>query len=273
MSPVGVGGSILIKDANTWETSLLFYLLFKKKSTLTVFVLIVVCFALKIMLHICDSTPLNEADLSNNHCILNHVNRCGQVLSNYIHFCEVHSSVARAFPGGRLAHLESQNEEENEQNLRKNNKNWSNFEEKWGKWKSYPCKIVALEVHHLLLFVYWLSAVIVDASGFENNWLKVKVRATILVMHTVTNQHVAHHASASHTAVWWSKLHLSNQHCCQVVYLCMIWLQNLGNEFALATLQTFWRECMTLKGNGGSYFSFGWFTKGHRIRTSIVKAN
>ena len=33
------------------------------------------------------------------------------------------SSVARAFPGGRLAHPESQNEEENEQNLRKYNKN------------------------------------------------------------------------------------------------------------------------------------------------------
>ena len=31
--------------------------------------------------------------------------------------------VARAFPGGRVAHLEGQNEEENEQTLRKNKKN------------------------------------------------------------------------------------------------------------------------------------------------------
>ena len=34
------------------------------------------------------------------------------------------------FPDGRLAHPESQNEEENEQNLRKNNKICPNFEEK-----------------------------------------------------------------------------------------------------------------------------------------------
>ena len=32
------------------------------------------------------------------------------------------SSVAKAFPGGRLAHLESQNEEENEKSLRKSRK-------------------------------------------------------------------------------------------------------------------------------------------------------
>ena len=32
------------------------------------------------------------------------------------------SGVARAFPGGRVAHLESQNEEENEKSLRKNKK-------------------------------------------------------------------------------------------------------------------------------------------------------
>ena len=37
------------------------------------------------------------------------------------------SSVARAFPGGRVAHPESQNEEENEKSLRKNKKKWSKF--------------------------------------------------------------------------------------------------------------------------------------------------
>ena len=34
------------------------------------------------------------------------------------------SSVARAFPGERLAHPEDQNEEENEENLRKNERNY-----------------------------------------------------------------------------------------------------------------------------------------------------
>ena len=37
-------------------------------------------------------------------------------------FC-ASSGVARAFSGGRLAHPEGQNEEENEQSLRKNKKN------------------------------------------------------------------------------------------------------------------------------------------------------
>ena len=34
-----------------------------------------------------------------------------------------YSSVARAFPGGRVAHPEGQNEEENEETLRKNTSN------------------------------------------------------------------------------------------------------------------------------------------------------
>ena len=46
------------------------------------------------------------------------------------------SGVARAFPGGRVAHSESQNEK----NLRKNNKNWSKFEGKWGKLEILPTR-------------------------------------------------------------------------------------------------------------------------------------
>ena len=41
------------------------------------------------------------------------------------------SDVARACPGGRLAHPEGKNEEENEKSLRKSKKNWSKFEEKY----------------------------------------------------------------------------------------------------------------------------------------------
>ena len=44
-----------------------------------------------------------------------------------------HSGVARAFPGGRHAHPEGQNEEENEKSLRKSKKTWSKFEEKMRK--------------------------------------------------------------------------------------------------------------------------------------------
>ena len=43
------------------------------------------------------------------------------------------SGVARAFPGGRVAHPEGQNEEENKWSMRKNKKNWLKFEEKMRK--------------------------------------------------------------------------------------------------------------------------------------------
>ena len=56
----------------------------------------------------------------------------------------VASGVARAFPGGWVAHPESQNEEENEKSLRKNKKKWSKFGEKWGKWNSCPPGTVRL---------------------------------------------------------------------------------------------------------------------------------
>ena len=48
----------------------------------------------------------------------------------------MHSGVARAFPGGRVAHPKGQNGEENKKILRKIKKNWMQFEEKWGKWNS-----------------------------------------------------------------------------------------------------------------------------------------
>ena len=41
----------------------------------------------------------------------------------------VNSGVARAFPVGRLAHPEDQNEEENEDKLRKNEKNYRKISE------------------------------------------------------------------------------------------------------------------------------------------------
>ena len=50
------------------------------------------------------------------------------------------SGVARAFPGGRLAHLENQNEEENKWSLRKNKENWSKFEEKVRKVELLPTR-------------------------------------------------------------------------------------------------------------------------------------
>ena len=42
-------------------------------------------------------------------------------------FCIVNSSgIARAFPGGRIAHPEHQNEDKSKENLRKNKKKWWN---------------------------------------------------------------------------------------------------------------------------------------------------
>ena len=54
------------------------------------------------------------------------------------------SGVARAFPGGRVAQPESQNEEENEESLRKNKRKLSKFGGKWGKWNSCPPGTVRL---------------------------------------------------------------------------------------------------------------------------------
>ena len=48
------------------------------------------------------------------------------------------SGVARAFLGGRLAHPEGQNEEDNKWSLRKIRKNWSKFEEKMRKVELLP---------------------------------------------------------------------------------------------------------------------------------------
>ena len=59
-----------------------------------------------------------------------------------IHFCEipVYSGVARAFPGGRVAHPESQNEEETEKSLRKNKKKRKKFGEKMRKVGLLPIR-------------------------------------------------------------------------------------------------------------------------------------
>ena len=48
------------------------------------------------------------------------------------------SGVARAFPGGRLAHPESQNEEENEKNLRRSKKIDQNLRKKMRKVELLP---------------------------------------------------------------------------------------------------------------------------------------
>ena len=50
----------------------------------------------------------------------------------------IRSGVARAFPGGQLAHPEGQNEEENEKSLRKSQKTWSKLEEKMRKVELLP---------------------------------------------------------------------------------------------------------------------------------------
>ena len=52
------------------------------------------------------------------------------------HFGVKHSGVARAFPGGQLAHPEGQNEEENNKSLRKNKTKLSKFGKKMRKWNS-----------------------------------------------------------------------------------------------------------------------------------------
>ena len=50
------------------------------------------------------------------------------------------SGVARAFPGGRVAHPEDQNEEENEENLRKNERNYGKMRKYWGNILILPTR-------------------------------------------------------------------------------------------------------------------------------------
>ena len=50
------------------------------------------------------------------------------------------SGVARAFPGGRVAHPEGQNKEESKKSLRKNKKKLSKFEEKMRKVELLPTR-------------------------------------------------------------------------------------------------------------------------------------
>ena len=51
-----------------------------------------------------------------------------------------HSGEARAFPGGRVAHPEGQNEEESEKKMRKIEKNWLKFEESMRKLERLPTR-------------------------------------------------------------------------------------------------------------------------------------
>ena len=54
--------------------------------------------------------------------------------------CLLGSGVARAFSGGRFAHPEGKNEEENEKKLRKIKKNRSKFEERMRKVEVLPTR-------------------------------------------------------------------------------------------------------------------------------------
>ena len=64
--------------------------------------------------------------------------------STIISWANINSGVARAFPGGRGAHPEGQNEEKNKKSLRKNKKNMIEIWGKWGKRNSRPPGIVRL---------------------------------------------------------------------------------------------------------------------------------
>ena len=50
------------------------------------------------------------------------------------------SGVARAFPGGRAAHPEDQNEEENEEKLRKNDRSYRKMRKDWGNHPILPAR-------------------------------------------------------------------------------------------------------------------------------------
>ena len=53
---------------------------------------------------------------------------------------ETHNGVARAFPGGRAAHPEDQNEEENKENLRKNERTYRKMRNNLGNVPILPTR-------------------------------------------------------------------------------------------------------------------------------------
>ena len=178
------------------------------------------------------------------------------------------SGVARAFPGGRRAHPEGQNEEESEQSLRKNKKNWSRFEEKRGKWKSCPPGTVTLPTALTLKFpnnssileFIWETIVrcfalpkkpvmFLKKKGMAKNqtylhnktwlrlpkmntfrWINVSRSVIILHVHVVTPISILSWSEIVHCLKLLVRRSFNYEFLC-MVYSCIIYINNLLVEF------------------------------------------
>ena len=137
------------------------------------------------------------------------------------------SGVARAFPGGRVAHPEGQNEEENKKSVRKNKKNWSKFEERMRKVELLPTRdceagygpdvnITELSRAHppVQTLLGYLTTRVYCCSCGRGNYLKVKYYVTITVLShahqgAVTCTSYAGHMTytqVSYSFTWWKIL-------------------------------------------------------------------
>ena len=100
------------------------------------------------------------------------------------------SGVARAFPGGRAAHPEDQNEEESNENLRKNEVNYRKMRKDWGMFLS--CPTVSERLATALTLVIWQVEPFLKnhQNHFEkqNFWLKV-TQATSSMSTIMTMDH------------------------------------------------------------------------------------
>ena len=99
------------------------------------------------------------------------------------------SGVARAFPGGRVAHPEGQNEEENEKSLRKSKKNWSKFEEKMRKGNSCPPGTVRLAT--ALVFTFQVSTDCLFIYFFFN--VGHSIRESLFFLETQVSHKISHY--------------------------------------------------------------------------------
>ena len=83
----------------------------------------------------------------------------------------IHSGLARAFLGGRVAHPEGQNEEENEEKLRKNERKHRKMRKNWENVLILPIRderlATALLIHLKLILLLWKTYIVVTLPEGE----------------------------------------------------------------------------------------------------------
>ena len=155
-----------------------------------------------------------------------------------IHLSFLHSGIARAFQGGRLAHPEGQNEDKNVESLMKNKKKWEKFEEIWGKWNFCPPGTVRLTMP---LFLQSLKLELSNEQKISFNVRNMLNRITKKIRNKIYQR----------------KLEIGDQIEPNIPKLVHIHTkQNYTVRCMLVTLSQSKLNCFTLPVNGWKFFFF-----------------